>query len=82
NLLGNGITVDFEAILGGAAGAAALIVVPAVEYQVTANGLSRNGSLLAADVEDMQIAYLFDFDDDNVLDAGEERGITGDDYDS
>jgi prepilin-type N-terminal cleavage/methylation domain-containing protein len=43
-------------------GTADLAVVPAVEYRVAGDVLFRNGLRLARGVEDLQIAYLFDFD--------------------
>jgi prepilin-type N-terminal cleavage/methylation domain-containing protein len=66
-----------------AGGAKQLYLIPAHVYQiVTAAGnppqLQRDGVLLAKDVEDMQIAWFFDDDQDGVVDAGEMRadGVT------
>ena len=39
--------------------------------------LFRDGVLLASDVEDFQVTYFFDLDDDLVVDAGESFGAAG-----
>jgi prepilin-type N-terminal cleavage/methylation domain-containing protein len=54
-----------------------LAIVPAVEYRVAGSVLYRNGLALARGVEDLQIAYLFDFDGDNAIAANEVRGDAG-----
>jgi prepilin-type N-terminal cleavage/methylation domain-containing protein len=47
-----------------------LVAIPAVVYLVNgANQLTRNGVVLAEDVEDMQAAYFFDVDGDGVVDG-------------
>lgn len=47
-----------------------LVAIPATVYQVNAaNQLTRNGVILAEDVEDMQVALFFDLDDDGVVDG-------------
>lgn len=47
-----------------------LIAIPATVYQINAaNQLTRNGVILAEDVEDMQVAFFFDLDDDGVVDG-------------
>ena len=69
-------------VLGAVAGASQLVAVPAHEYRI-ANGdeLFRDGVLLAGDVEDLQVAYFFDADGDNRVDAAEIHGDgTGPDY--
>jgi type II secretory pathway pseudopilin PulG len=60
-----------------------LIAVPAHKYTIDANfTLSRDGIALAAGVEDLQVAYFFDDNEDRKVDAGEYRGDgAGDDYD-
>ena len=57
------------------------MVVPAHEYRI-ANGdqLLRDGVVLSEGVEDLQVAYFYDADTDNVVDAGEMRGTPGNDY--
>jgi prepilin-type N-terminal cleavage/methylation domain-containing protein len=42
-------------------------VTPAVMYDVDANGLSRNGLLLSAEVEDLQVEFGIDTNGDGVL---------------
>jgi prepilin-type N-terminal cleavage/methylation domain-containing protein len=63
--------------LGTLTGTADLVIVPAVEYRVAGGVLFRNGLQLARGVEDLQIAYLFDFDGDNAIAANEVRGDAG-----
>ena len=47
-----------------------LVAIPGTVYQVNAaNQLTRNGVILAEDVEDMQIAMFYDVDDDGVVDG-------------
>jgi len=80
------ITVDFATATMGPLGSPLdLVAVPAHVYTIAApdvaNGipsqLLRNGVLLANDVEDLQVEYFFDLDDDHVLDAGEYLGDLG-----
>jgi prepilin-type N-terminal cleavage/methylation domain-containing protein len=84
DLAGPQLTIDYQS--GGLAGVGAgaqLIIVPAHEYRI-ANGdqLLRDGVLLAEGVEDLQVAYFYDKDTDNVVDADEMRGVPGDNYDA
>lgn len=56
-----------------------IVFVPAAHYALnTALGMEgrfeRNGDLLAQGVDDFQVAYYFDEDDDGVVDAGEQPG--------
>lgn len=53
-----------------------IVIVPAARYYILGGTLRRNGDLLADSVEDLQISYLFDNDDDGIVDAGEEVGIS------
>jgi len=58
-----------------------IVIVPAAHYAINgafATGrLERNGDLLAQGVDDMQLSYFFDQNDDGVVDApGEEPGRT------
>lgn len=76
------IKVVFRSALGAVGGAPQLIAVPANEYRLNGTNLLWNGNLLATGIEDLQVAYVFDNDGDNVIDAGEERGIGGAAYDS
>lgn len=45
--------------------------VPALIYQLTGAGLMRNGRLVSPDVEDVQIEFAVDANDDGVIGAGE-----------
>ncbi len=58
------------AALGAGSNPANLVAIPATVYMVNAaNQLTRNGVILAEDVEDMQLALFFDVDDDGVVDG-------------
>ncbi|MEM9176678.1 MAG: prepilin-type N-terminal cleavage/methylation domain-containing protein [Myxococcota bacterium] len=60
-----------------------IVIVPAARYSITdlATGrLERNGDLLVKDVDDFQVSYFFDNDDDGVIDGGEELGVGGTTY--
>ena len=51
-----------------------LIAIPAHEYRIANGALLRDGMALAMGVEDLQAAYFFDDNDNNLVDAGEYRG--------
>jgi prepilin-type N-terminal cleavage/methylation domain-containing protein len=81
---GNALTVDFGSTSTGAVGMNAnVLAIPAHVYQLelgasgAPNRLRRNDRLLASDVEDFQVAYFFDEDDDLVVDVGEIFGDAG-----
>ena len=61
-----------------------LILVPANAY-VQSDGpppqLRRNGQLMTTNVEDLQVAWFYDDDEDGQVDAGEYRGNPTVDYD-
>ncbi len=74
------VRVDYD--FGGAVGSvplralnagdnpADLVAIPATVYRVNAaNQLTRNGVVLSEDVEDMQLAFFFDLNDDGVVDG-------------
>jgi prepilin-type N-terminal cleavage/methylation domain-containing protein len=82
---GTQLTVDFGATGTGTVGLNAdVVAVPALKYEVVLgaggapNRLERNGQLLASDVEDFQLTFFFDEDDDRVVDANESFGGSGD----
>jgi prepilin-type N-terminal cleavage/methylation domain-containing protein len=86
-VVGNTITVDFvTANLGPMSASPDVVAVPAHVYTVTPPNpgagtpgqLFRDGVLIANDVEDLQVAFFFDLDDDRILDAGEYQGDLGD----
>jgi prepilin-type N-terminal cleavage/methylation domain-containing protein len=55
-----------------------LVAVPAHRYQVDdENRLLRNDMVLADDVEDLQVSYRFDTDEDGTLEDAEQRGQDG-----
>ena len=83
-IAGNTVTVNLgSSSIGPVAYNANVIAVPAHVYSLTAATstaparLFRDGVLLASDVEDFQVAYFFDLDDDLVADAGESYGSAG-----
>jgi prepilin-type N-terminal cleavage/methylation domain-containing protein len=77
-----GVTVSFPANTSFGTGGD-LRLVPAHAYRVVDPGggapleLQRDGLILAKDVEDLQIAWLYDDDGDGQVDAGEYRGEAG-----
>jgi len=81
---GNTLTVDLGATSIGPVGLNAdVVAVPAHVYSLTPAGvgtpaqLFRDGMLIASDVEDLQITYFFDLDNDLEVDAGESFGSAG-----
>ena len=62
-----------------------IVVVPAAHYRLNtafATGrLERNGDLLANGIDDFQISYYYDANDDGIEDAGEEPGEAGSTFD-
>ena len=66
-----------------------IVIVPAAHYAINAGvatgRLERNGDLLSQGVDDLQISYFYDVDDDGVIDAAiaEEPGtLAGNVYDA
>jgi prepilin-type N-terminal cleavage/methylation domain-containing protein len=81
---GNTLTVDFGGTGTGPVGLNAdVVAIPAYVYTLipaagnTPSQLRRNGVLLANDVEDLQVSYFFDLNDDLVVDAGEYFAAAG-----
>jgi prepilin-type N-terminal cleavage/methylation domain-containing protein len=77
NLASSSITIDpvRAAPLGTAGGATSLVAVPAHEYRIAGDNLYRDGLLLAQGVEDLQLAYFLDANDNNQVDSGEMSGV-------
>jgi len=72
SLAGNSITVDFLTTFAPAGGDE-LRAVPANIYQVDANmQLLRNNTVLAGNVEDLQVSYFLDLDDDGQMNPATE----------
>jgi len=81
DLASDEITIDIKtAALGSPGGTYALIAVPALEYRVSSEKLYRNNLRLTDNIEDLQVAYFLDANGDNVVDAGEMWGISGNNY--
>jgi prepilin-type N-terminal cleavage/methylation domain-containing protein len=76
SLASSSITIDpvRAAPLDTAAGAVSLVAVPAHEYRIDGDELYRDGLLLAQGVEDLQLAYFLDANDNNEVDSGEMSG--------
>jgi prepilin-type N-terminal cleavage/methylation domain-containing protein len=70
------VTVSIvTAPLAAAGGTTRLVVIPAHEYRIqNADQLMRDGVLLSEGVEDLQVAWFFDLDGDNAIDANEVLG--------
>ncbi len=81
NTGGNSITFDVTSNILSATvtNPQQLWLIPAVVYNVTTPAgstqpeIQRNGQVLARDVEDLQVAYFFDDNDDGVVDTLEYR---------
>ena len=83
-IAGNTLTIDLGSTSIGPVGLNSdVVAVPAHVYSLTPAGvgtpaqLFRDGMLIASDVEDLQVTYFFDLDDDLELDAGESFGTSG-----
>ncbi len=82
-IAGNVLTVNLGTTSITAGWNANIVAIPAHVYSLTAATstvpaqLFRDGVLLASDVEDFQVTYFFDLDDDLVVDAGESFGNAG-----
>jgi len=83
-ITGTTLTVDLGSTTIGQVGLNAdVVAIPAHVYSLNAASagvpaqLFRDGVLLASDVEDFQVTYFFDLDDDLVVDAGESYGSAG-----
>jgi len=82
SISGNNLTVNLGATSTGAVNLNAdVVVIPAIVYRldtgVTPPRLMRNGQMLASGVEDFQVTYFFDLNDDLVVDGGESFGTAG-----
>ena len=84
SIIGNVLNVDFGATTTGIVGLNAdVVAVPAHVYTLTppAGGtpgkLRRDGTLLGSDVEDFQVTYFFDLNDDRIVDPGESFSTAG-----
>lgn len=73
NVVGGGgtVQVDLENATGALPDGAELVAVPAIVYEVVGASLRRNGVVIVDQVEDLQIAWFFDLDGDQLVDPGE-----------
>ena len=79
------LQVEMEDATGPLPAGGELVAIPAIVYEVVGNQLVRNGIPIVDQVEDFQVAWFFDLDDDKLVDPGEyiADGIGGTDaYDS
>jgi prepilin-type N-terminal cleavage/methylation domain-containing protein len=65
------ITVTLENGTGGLAPGAELVAIPAIVYDVNGNTLRRNQVTLVNQVDDFQVAWFYDLNDDQTVDPGE-----------
>lgn len=65
------IGVDMENGSGPLNSGSALVAVPAIVYELNGTTLMRNGIPLVDQVEDFQVAWFFDLNDDGTVDPGE-----------
>jgi len=83
-IAGSTLTIDLgDTSIGPVGLNSDVVAVPAHIYSLTPAGggapaqLFRDGMLIASDVEDLQVTYFFDLDDDLEVDAGESFGTSG-----
>jgi hypothetical protein len=88
NATSDTVTVSMPDGLGSTISAVPdLRLIPAIVYQVTTPGgstvpeLQRNSVTFARNVEDLQLAWFYDDDDDGQVDSNEYRGTAGTAYD-
>jgi hypothetical protein len=84
NIATNTLTINLGSTSIGPVGLNSdVVAIPAHVYSLTpASGgnparLFRDGMLIASDVEDLQVTYFFDLDDDLEVDAGESFASAG-----
>jgi prepilin-type N-terminal cleavage/methylation domain-containing protein len=66
------IQADMENATGAEAAGTEWVAVPAIVYEVDANNrLLRNGVPIVNQVDDFQVAWFYDLDDDQLVDPGE-----------
>ena len=68
---GSGLVFDPPAPAGFTVAASEAIVVPAIVYDVTGTQLSRNGTVLSNQIEDIQIEYGIDVDGNGLIEGAE-----------
>jgi len=73
------VSVDFQNSIGATVAPQQLVLVPAHVYRVDAATLqlTRDGRLLAPDIEDLQVSLFYDLDGDGAVDANEYPGSGG-----
>lgn len=77
------ITVVITTTLADTGNPAQLIAVPAHEYRIDSSRLLWDGMTLSEAIEDLQVSYTFDLNDNDLVDPGETRGDgVGADYGS
>lgn len=71
DITGNTVTFELVSDFGPVGSDADVVAVPAHLYELSGTSLLRDGSLVARGVEDLQVAYYYDLDDDQQLDGDE-----------
>ena len=70
-------SINVTLVGGITSGTAPYRIVPANLYQISGGSLEWNGFTLAGNVEDFQVAWIFDPNGNSVIDAGEVYGSQG-----
>lgn len=65
------LSVDLENGMGPMSPGTDLVVLPAIVYEILNGALLRNGQVIVNNVEDLQVAWFFDLNDDRTIDPGE-----------
>jgi prepilin-type N-terminal cleavage/methylation domain-containing protein len=73
----NEITISLRSPFNLASTVGTWAFVPAHVYALNTGTLSRDGVLLARDVEDLQVAWFYDLDEDGQVDGNENFGAGG-----
>lgn len=71
DVTGNVVTFTPQTPAGFSAAAGASRSAPSVIYELTGGGLRRNSVLLSTQVENVQVEYAIDLDDDGDIDGAE-----------
>lgn len=79
------LQITLEDSTGSLASGTELVAIPAIVYELVGDELQRNGITIVDQVEDFQVAWFYDLNDDGLVDPGEYiadgQGVN-DDYDA
>jgi len=65
------LQITLEDSTGALASGSELVAIPAIVYELDGDELKRNGITIVDQVEDFQIAWFYDLNDDGLVDPGE-----------